>query len=101
MWFNLLGISLLQAIGASLVLGAWTALMTHLSQFVDTSNKPDMPGFILIPLLFTIAATLSAGAVLGYPIYLAFQKKWKTALATILLTLIWLGIFSAILIFIY
>ena len=101
MWTKLLGVSFLQAAGASIVLGLWTQFMTNLDKFVDTSTKPDMPGFVLIPVTFIIVATLSAGAVLGYPIYLAFQKKWKTVIALIGLTLIWLGIFAAILISIY
>lgn len=101
MWAKLLGISFLQAAGAGVVLGLWTQFMTNLSKFVDTTAKPDMPGFVLIPIMFVIAATLSAGAVLGYPVYLAFQKRWKTVIVLVGLTLIWLGIFAAILISIH
>lgn len=98
---QLIGISLLQAIGASVVLGLWTLFMTNLSHFVDTTSKPDMPGFILIPVAFVIAATLSAGSVLGYPIYLALQKHWKKAVSLVGLTILWLMVFATILIFVY
>jgi hypothetical protein len=52
-------------------------------------------------MVFIIVAVLSAGAVLGYPIYLIFNQKWGIAIGLILLTLVWLGLFSAILIYLF
>jgi len=46
------------------------------------------------PLLYIITIVLLAGAILGYPLYLVFQKNWVRALIIILLTLLWLGILA-------
>ena len=56
---------------------------------------------LIMPLIFIITATLAGGAVLGYPLYLALQKKWTKAAIIVLLTLLWLAIFSTLLIYIF
>ena len=90
-----LGISVLQAVGAGVVVWLWSFIMNNGEKWFGSGN-PGMAGWIAIPLIFIIVATLSAGAVLGYPLYLAFhQKNWPKSVALIVLTLVWLGLISA------
>jgi hypothetical protein len=101
MWTNLIGISLLQAAGASIVLWLWTLFMVNTSKLILAANPPTTLVLVLILILLVIAAALLAGAMLGYPIYLISQKRWKTAITLIGLTLVWLGVLAAALISIY
>ena len=99
---NNVGISFLQAAFASLVIWLWSIVMMNGERWFGTGTQPDEAlSFVLIPILFIIVATLSGGAVLAYPLYLAFQAKWKRAVFLILLTLLWLAIFSIILMIVY
>jgi len=91
----------LQALGAGVVVWLWSLFMTNLQSFMDTTNQPEAHNFVVIPLIFIITAVLAAGAVLGWPIYLALKSKWNEAVALTLLTVVWLGVFSAILIGIF
>ena len=90
-----------QAIGAGVVLWGWTWFMTNLDKFVNTADKPNATGFVLMPVTFVITAVLSAGAVLGYPIFLALNKNWSKALWLVGWTLIWLAVFAIVLIYLY
>ena len=96
-----LGISFAQALTASVVVWLWSMFMININQFVGTTNQMSSTGFVLIPLMFIIVAVLSAGAVLGYPIFLAFNNQWPKAVILVVLTLIWLGLLAAILIFVF
>ncbi len=100
---NVLVISFLQAMGAGLVILVWSWVMTKgegwMSMGSDSTNM--MALMLIMPLIFIITATLSGGAVLGYPLYLAFQKNWTKAAIIVLLTLVWLAIFSTLLIYIF
>jgi hypothetical protein len=96
-----IGISLLQALGAGLIVWIWGVLMTNMQQLANVGGDQSISGFLIIPMVFIIVAVLSAGAVLGYPIYLIFNQKWGIAIGLILLTLVWLGLFSAILIYLF
>ena len=96
-----IGISFVQAFAASVFVWLWSMFMTNINQFVDTTSQMSSTGFVLIPLMFIIVAVLSAGAVLGYPIFLAFNNQWAKAIGLVVLTLVWLGLFSALLVFVY
>jgi hypothetical protein len=97
LWRNL-GISMLQAIGAGLVVWIWSLVMSNISdRFVESNTL----GLLLFPLIFIIVAVLSAGLVLGYPLYLAFKGEWKRVVILISLTLVWLAFFSYIIIQFY
>ena len=98
---NVITISLVQAISAGGFVWLWLMFMMNLERFFNTTIQPTSGSFIILPLMFIIVAVLSAGSVLGYPLYLLFQKNWIKAIALVLLTLLWLGIFSVILMFIY
>lgn len=98
---NVITISLIQAISAGIFVWLWLIFMMNLEGLFNTATQPTSSSFIVIPLMFIIVAVLSAGAVLGYPLYLLFQKNWAKAVALVLLTLLWLGIFSGILIYIF
>jgi len=96
---NILGISFLQAVTAGLVIWLWSLVMTNGQKWIDIPPEASQFGPLLIlPLIFIIVATLSSGAVLGYPLYLALQKKWIEAIKIILFTVLWLAIFTIILI---
>ena len=95
---GLLGLSILQAVGAFVVVWLWAQLMVHGEQWFG-KTAPNILGMVTMPLIFIIVATLSAGAVLGYPLYLAFNEKdWPKAVKLLSLTLLWLAIISLILI---
>ena len=96
-----IGISLLQAAVASAIVWLWGLLMTNMEQLADISVNNGAYGFLIVPIIFIIVAVLSAGAVLGYPIYLIFNKEWGRAIGLILLTLVWLGLLSAVMIYIF
>lgn len=98
---NNIGISFLQAALASLVIWLWSIVMINGEQWFNAGMQPNAVSFVMIPIIFIIVATLSGGAVLAYPLYLAFQAQWKKAVSLILLTLLWLSIFSIILMIIY
>ena len=95
---DLVWISLVQALAAFIVVWLWAQLMTHGEAWFG--KTPDFMGMLAVPLIFIIVATLSAGAVLGYPLYLAFHKKdWPLAVKLLGYTLVWLSIIAAGLIF--
>ena len=95
----MVGLSLIQAIGAGVVVWLWSVIMNNGEKWFGSGN-PGMAGWVIIPLIFIIVATLSAGAVLGYPLYLVLHKKdWGKAVTLLLLTVVWLAIISASLIF--
>ncbi len=98
---NVLGLSLLQAVGAGIFVWLWSIVMLNGEKWFNIGPQPNPVSFLMIPIMFIIVATLSGGAVLTYPLYLIFQGKWGRAITLILLTLLWLGIFSTILVFIY
>ncbi|MFA5967080.1 MAG: hypothetical protein WC805_00995 [Patescibacteria group bacterium] len=89
-WF-----SLAQAVAAFVVVWLWAQLMTHGEAWFG--EAPDFMGMLAMPLIFMIVAVLSAGSVLGYPLYLALNKKdWSKAITLLLLTVAWLAIIAAI-----
>jgi hypothetical protein len=97
-----IGISFVQAFMTGLFVWLWTIFMLNMDKFVATADKPAANSFLLVPIMFIIAAALSAGAVLGYPIYLVVaHRAWGRAVGLILLTLIWLGLLAAGLIYLY
>ncbi len=96
-----LGISFAQALTASVVVWLWSMFMMNINKFFDTATQPTGSQFVIIPVMFIIVAVLSAGAVLGYPIFLAFNNQWPKAIALVVLTLVWLGLLAAILVFIF
>lgn len=96
-----IGISFIQALGASVFVWLWSMFMMNINQFVDESQQMNATGFILIPIMFIIVAVLAAGSVLGYPIYLAIKDKWGKAIGLVSLTLLWLAILSVILIYVF
>ncbi|HLC89623.1 MAG TPA: hypothetical protein VJG65_01540 [Patescibacteria group bacterium] len=53
---------------------------------------PDEPpmifGFLLFLLIFVFSAAVSGLLVLGYPTYLAFQKRYPEAIMTLLITVV-------------
>jgi len=80
------------------VVWLWSVVMSNGEKWFG-SETPGMAGWIAIPLIFMVVAVLSAGAVLGYPLYLALNKKdWNKAITLLLLTVIWLAIIAAILV---
>lgn len=98
---NFIGISLLQAISAGLIVWLFGLLVNNMERLREVGERGGITDFLAIPMVFMIVAVLSAGAVLGYPIYLIFNQKWGMAIGLILLTLVWLGLFSAILIYVF
>ncbi|MFH1088698.1 MAG: hypothetical protein V1719_02555 [Patescibacteria group bacterium] len=97
---EVIGASVLQAIGASVVVWLWSIIMTNLSQ-VFQNTTPTVTTFVLLPIIFMITAVLAGGAVLGYPLYLVLHEhKWGKAITLVGLSLVWLGIIAAIIILI-
>ncbi|MDD5605758.1 MAG: hypothetical protein PHR51_00245 [Patescibacteria group bacterium] len=96
-----IGISLVQAAVAGAIVWLWGLLMTNMEKLADISANNGAYGFLIVPIIFMIVAVLSAGAVLGYPIYLVFNNQWGRAIGLIILTLVWLGLLSAIMIYIF
>ena len=95
---SLFGLSFLQAAGAFVVVWLWAELATHGETWFG--KTPNFMQMLAVPLIFMIIATLSAGAVLGYPLYLAFHKKdWPLAIRLLGYTLVWLAVIATILIF--
>ena len=95
---EVLGLSLIQAAGAFVVVWAWAQLANHGETWFG--KTPDFMQMMAVPLIFMVVATLSAGSVLGYPLYLAFhQKNWPLAVKLLGFTLIWLVVIATILIF--
>ncbi|MBU1092069.1 hypothetical protein KJ836_00045 [Patescibacteria group bacterium] len=90
-----IGLSVIQAIGASAVVWLWSLVMTNLSQVFQ--NTPDTATtFVLFLLIFMITAVLAGGAVLGYPLYLVLhERKWGTAITLVVMSLVWLGLIAA------
>ncbi|MEA1909760.1 MAG: hypothetical protein U9M89_01940 [Patescibacteria group bacterium] len=89
------GISIIQTAVTVLIVWLWSLLMHFGAD--SFSNNQDVANWLTIPLIFMIVATLSAGAVLGYPLYLAVHdRKWWKAIALVLLTLLWLSIIVTI-----
>ena len=95
------GLSFIQAFCASVVVWLWSMFMMNINKFFDTATQPTGSQFVIIPVMFIIVAVLSAGAVLGYPIFLAFNNQWPKAVILVVLTLIWLGLLAAILVFVF
>lgn len=67
------------------------ALMRILSSSVSLPNDPLAAGMLLL-LLLVFSVAISGILVFGYPAYLAFQKKYAEALATVITTLAALAI---------
>lgn len=99
--WQLVGWSFLHAATAGVVVWLWSLFMTNLQSFMNTTSQPMAHNFVIMPLIFMITAVLAAGAVLGRPIFLALKGRWNEAVILTLLTVLWLGIFSAILISIF
>jgi len=92
-------LSLLQALGAGIVVWLWSLVMINGEHWFN-GTPPSALSFVTVPLIFIVTATLSAGAVLGYPLYLAFhQKNWPKAVALLGLTIVWLILISTVLVF--
>jgi len=99
---HILGISFLQALVAGLIIWSWSLVMINAEDWMTLGPESShMAPMLIMPMIFIITATLSGGAVLGYPLYLAFQKSWAKAVVLVLLTLFWLGILSTVLIYIF
>jgi hypothetical protein len=98
---SILGLSLLQAVGAAIILWLWSVLMINGEKLLNLGPNPTIASFVAVPIIFMITVVLAGGAVLGYPIYLALQNQWWKAIGLTLLTLVWLGILGTILILIY
>ena len=97
-----LGISFAQAFTTGLFVWLWTIFMLNMDKFVATADKSTATSFLLVPIMFIIVAALSVVAVLGYPIYLIVtHKAWGKAGGLMLLTLLWLGLLAAALIYLY
>lgn len=91
-------ISIIQAAATILIVWLWSLLMSFGGQ-AFSGQQDGIATWLVIPLIFMIVATLSAGAVLGYPLYLVFHdRKWWKAVALVLLTLFWLSIIVTIVI---
>ena len=89
-----LGTSVIQAIGASAVVGAWSYIMINGDKWVQ-DNPPTWASFIAVPLIFMITAVLAAGSVLGYPLYLVLtRQRWGQAITLVAITLFWLGLIT-------
>jgi len=98
---EVLGLSIIQAVGASLVVWLWSIVMSYGEKWFGSDN-PGMAGWVAIPLIFMVVAVLSAGSVLGYPLYLVLHKKtWGQAVTLLLLTILWLAIIATLLIFVF
>ena len=70
-------------------------LVVSLMQILDSSvSKPENPIVVgmLVLLLLVFSAAVSGILVFGYPAYLALQKKYAEALATVIVTLAVLAI---------
>jgi len=96
-----IGISFVQALGASVFVWFWSMFMLNIDKFVATADEPSASSFILIPIMFIIVAVLAAGSVLGYPIYLAIKDKWSKAIGLVALTLVWLALLAVILVYVF
>ena len=95
---EVIGVSVIQAIGAGVVVWLWSMIMTNLTQ-VFQSTTPTTTTFVLLPIIFMITAVLAGGAILGYPLYLVLHdRKWGKAVTLVALSLVWLGIIAAIII---
>ena len=100
--YSVFAVSLTQAIGAGVVLWLWSLFITHADSWINVSgNQPSVASMIVLPSVFIITAVLSGGAVLGYPLFLVLKGRWHNAISLVALTLIWLGLLSALLISIY
>ena len=97
----MVGLSILQAVGAGIVFWLWSVFIINGEKLINLGPSPTVAGFVVIPVVFMITAVLAGGAALGYPIFLALKNQWGKAIGLTLLTLLWLGILGAILIAIY
>ena len=61
-------------------------LFSNLEKLLPT--PPAMFGFFFFLLLFVFSAAVSGFLVLGYPIYLALQKRFHEAIMTLVATLL-------------
>ncbi|MFH0912175.1 MAG: hypothetical protein V1807_00740 [Patescibacteria group bacterium] len=94
---DVLGTSILQAAGASVVVWLWSQVMIYGNQF--GTNTPNTMALVAIPLIFMVTAVLAGGAVLGYPLYLVLhEKNWVKAITLVLITLVWLAIIATLLV---
>jgi hypothetical protein len=100
--YSIFVVSLTQAVGAGVVLWLWSLFITHADSWINVNgNQPSVASMIVLPSVFIITAVLSGGAVLGYPLALVLKGRWYSAITLVALTLIWLGLLSALLISIY
>jgi len=53
----------------------------------DWFSGPSVFPMILMLMIFVFSAAVSGLLVLGYPLYLALQKKYKEAISTVLISL--------------
>jgi len=67
------------------------SLLTMLDQLMPKSPEGIIAP-LLILLLFVFSAAVSGILVFGYPVYLAFQKRFAEALMTVVTTLITMAI---------
>lgn len=92
---NIWGISLLQAVFVVLMLNYLQPflLQTSIERFVNVDNSP-----LTIGIFGAIIVELAL--IIGLPIYLGVKNKiWKEPIYIILLTVLWLILFFALLLF--
>lgn len=98
MKYNPKFIALAQAVG----LAGYVMLVVFFMQNAKNLLSPSTVGEMLIGmvmlLLFVISALISAAIMLGYPAFLFFKGKKKTALKIILMSIGWLILIFALII---
>src|SRR3990167_4050822 len=100
--YSILVLSIVQAVGAGLVLWLWSLFITNAEKWMKVgNNQPSVASMVVLPSVFIITAVMSGGAVLGYPLALVLKGRWYGAISLVALTLTWLGLLAAILISIY
>ncbi|MBN2585521.1 hypothetical protein JXA59_02645 [Patescibacteria group bacterium] len=100
--YSIFVLSIVQAIGAGLVLWLWSLFITHADKWINVSNnQPTVASMVVLPAVFIITAVASGGAVLGYPLSLVLKGRWYSAITLVALTLLWLALLAVALIAIY
>jgi len=100
--YSIFVLSIVQAVGAGLVLWLWSLFITNAEKWMNVgNNQPSIPSMIVLPSIFIVTAVASGGAVLGYPLALVLKGRWYSAISLVALTLIWLGLLAVALISLY
>ncbi|MFH1088432.1 MAG: hypothetical protein V1719_01155 [Patescibacteria group bacterium] len=98
---KVIGVSLIQAFIAVLVVWWWAASAFYISRNIDTTTSVGSPGsYTTIPslneLVLVLTSALLIVTILGYPTYLVARKRWVEAIGLLVLTLVWLSIMMRI-----